>query len=434
MTDRYVVAGNPVAHSRSPLIHARFAAQTGQDIEYRRLLVPLGGFAAAARAFFAGGGKGMNVTVPFKLDAFALADQLSARAREAGAVNTLWLADDGQLHGDNTDGAGLVRDLLQNLGWRIRGARVLLLGAGGAARGVLGPLLEQAPAELVIANRSADKALALAGRFAATGPVHGGGFDALHGRFDLVINGTSASLQGDVPPLADEVLATAACYDMAYASGPTAFLARAAAAGATRLADGLGMLVEQAAESFYIWRGLRPDTAALIRELRAEVVVRPVRHERDLGRVAALFREYQQALGEDLCFQGFERELASLPGPYAPPGGALLLAESAGEAIGCVAVRPIGPGVCEMKRLYVRPGRRGARLGRALAVAAIRAARDAGHATMRLDTLARLKEAMALYRDLGFREREPYYDNPLGNVVYWELDLRHHAAGTGESA
>jgi len=434
MTDRYVVAGNPVAHSRSPLIHARFAAQTGQDMEYRRLLVPLGGFAASAREFFAAGGKGMNVTVPFKLDAFALADRLSRRAEQAGAVNTLWLADDGQLHGDNTDGAGLVRDLLHNLGWTIGGARLLLLGAGGAARGVLGPLLAQAPAELVIANRTADRALALAERFAAVGPVRGCGFDALRGHFDLVINGTSASLQGDVPPLADELLARAACYDMAYASGPTAFLARAAAAGTARRADGLGMLVEQAAESFYIWRGVRPETGALIEELRAEVVIRPARDGQDLQRVAALMREYQQWLGEDLCFQDFERELATLPGPYAPPTGALLLAESAGEAIGCVAMRMMEPGVCEMKRLYVQPGRRGARLGHALALAAIGAARDAGHATMRLDTLVRLNEAMALYRSLGFRERAPYYDNPLGNVVYWELDLHQGAASAGESA
>lgn len=434
MTDRYVVAGNPVAHSRSPLIHARFAAQTGQDMEYRRLLVPLGGFAAAVREFFAAGGKGMNVTVPFKLDAFALAHRLTERAEQAGAVNTLWLADDGQLHGDNTDGAGLVRELLHNLGWRIAGARVLLLGAGGAVRGVVGPLLQQAPAALVIANRSEDKALALARQFASAGPVRGCGFDALVGPFDLVINGTSASLQGEVPPLGDELLAPAACYDMAYASGRTAFLARAAAAGASRLADGLGMLVEQAAESFYIWRGVRPATSALIGELRAEIVIRPARGAQDLQRVAALLREYQQSLGEDLCFQGFERELATLPGPYAPPDGALLLAESAGEAIGCVAMRMIGPGVCEMKRLYVRPGRRGAHLGHALALAAIRAARDAGHATMRLDTLVRLTEAMALYRSLGFRECAPYYDNPLGNVVYWELDLHQRAAGAGETA
>ena len=434
MTDRYVVAGNPVAHSRSPMIHARFAAQTGQDMEYRRMLVPLGGFAVAARAFFAAGGKGMNVTLPFKLDAFALADRLSSRSAQAGAANTLWQAGDGRLHGDNTDGAGLVRDLRHNLGWRIAGARVLLLGAGGAARGAVGPLLEQAPAELVIANRTADKALALARCFATAGPVRGCGFDALQGRFDLVINATSASLQGDVPPLADELLAPAACYDMAYASGHTAFLARAAAAGAPHLADGLGMLVEQAAESFYIWRGVRPETGILIEELRAEVVIRPARDEHDLQRVAGLFREYQQWLGEDLCFQGFERELATLPGPYAPPTGALLLAQSADEAIGCVAMRMTEPGICEMKRLYVRPGRRGARLGHALALAAIRAARDAGHATMRLDTLVRLKEAMALYRSLGFRERAPYYDNPLGNVVYWELDLHRGADSAGETA
>lgn len=433
MTDRYVVAGNPVAHSRSPLIHARFAAQTGQDMEYRRLLVPLGGFAAAARAFFAGGGRGMNVTLPFKLDAFELAERRSARAEQARAVNTLWLDAEGRLNGDNTDGTGMVRDLLHNLGWQIRGAQVLLLGAGGAARGVVGPVLEERPAALVIANRTPDKAIELAHSFASAGNVSGCGFAGLTGPFGLVINATSASLHGEVPPVPDALLAGADCYDMAYGTGPTAFLVQASAAGAARVADGLGMLVEQAAESFYIWRGVRPETGALIRELRAGVVIRPAAGDEDLRRVAALFREYQQWLGVDLCFQGFEQELATLPGPYAPPSGALLLAESAGEVVGCVAMRALEPGVCEMKRLYVRPGRRGARLGYALAQAAIQAARDAGHRTMRLDTLSRLREAMSLYRDLGFREREPYYANPLGEVVFWELALESEPppGGTG---
>jgi len=427
MTDRYVVAGNPVAHSRSPLIHARFAAQTGQDMEYRRLLVPLGGFAAAARAFFAGGGRGMNVTLPFKLDAFALAERRSLRAEQAAAVNTLWIDAGGRLNGDNTDGAGMVRDLLHNLRWHIGGARVLLLGAGGAARGAVGPLLERQPAELVIANRSADKAVALAQRFAASGSVRGCGFDALAADVDLVINATSASLQGEAPPLPDALLRRADCYDMAYASEPTAFLARAIAAGAPRVADGLGMLVEQAAESFYIWRGVRPATAGLIEELRLPVTIRPAAGAVDMRRVAALFREYQQGLGEDLCFQGFAEELATLPGPYAPPAGVLLLAESGGAAVGCVGMRALEAGVCEMKRLYVHPSRRGARLGHALAQAVIEAARVAGYATMRLDTLARLHAANSLYRNLGFRECEPYYPNPLDEVVYWELDLRARA-------
>jgi shikimate dehydrogenase len=239
----------------------------------------LGGFAEAAYAFFAGGGKGMNVTLPFKLDAFALAEQRTERAEQAGAVNTLWRTDDGRLHGDNTDGAGMVRDLLRNLGWRICGARVLLLGAGGAARGAMGPLLEQRPASLVIANRRAERAIALARRFANAGNVGGGGFAALAGRFDLIINATSASLQGEVPPLADALLAQTDCYDMAYAAEPTAFLARAAAAGAGRMADGLGMLVEQAAESFYIWRGVRPETGALLGDLRAELLIRSAQGE-----------------------------------------------------------------------------------------------------------------------------------------------------------
>lgn len=269
MTDRYVVAGNPVAHSRSPWIHARFAQLTGHDLEYRRLLVPLGGFADAATRFFADGGKGMNVTVPFKRDAFRFAGYPTLRASRAGAVNTLWI-DRGHVHGDNTDGPGLVRDLVANLGWRIAGARVLLVGAGGAARGVLGSLLACRPAALVIVNRTVARARELAALFADDGNTSGCGFAELAGvdAFDVILNGTSASLFNEVPPLPGRLFAGAACYDMAYGDEPTVFLAQAAAAGARSCADGLGMLVEQAAESFLVWRGIRPPTEDVIRELR----------------------------------------------------------------------------------------------------------------------------------------------------------------------
>lgn len=285
MTDSYAVFGNPVAHSRSPAIHAAFARQTGEDIAYTAILAPQDGFAAAVRDFVAGGGRGANVTVPFKEEAFRLADRLTERAALAGAVNTLIVvaadaAGQGastspQLVGDNTDGAGLLRDIEHNLGVAVAGRRVLLLGAGGAARGALGPLLAASPAGLFVANRTADKALALAREFAGRAPagcsLAGGGFAELAGqRFDLVINATSASLRGDVPPLPRGVFASGSlAYDMMYsASGETPFLAAARAAGAARTADGLGMLVEQAAEAFFVWRGVRPDSASVLAGLR----------------------------------------------------------------------------------------------------------------------------------------------------------------------
>lgn len=263
MPDRYAVFGNPVAHSKSPFIHAQFAAQTGQDIGYAALLAPLDGFAAAVRSFSAAGGKGANVTVPFKEEAFRLATALTPRARAAGAVNTLSFAGDA-IHGDNTDGAGLVRDLTANLGCVIKGRRILLLGAGGAARGVVLPLLDEQPAELFIANRSADKAQALAAHFR----VDGGGFDTLAGRrFDLVINATSAGLGGAALPLPPGVFAPdSLAYEMLYGR-ETPFMAQAQTDGA-RVADGLGMLVEQAAEAFFIWRGVRPATAPVLASLR----------------------------------------------------------------------------------------------------------------------------------------------------------------------
>lgn len=272
MTDRYAVIGNPVAHSKSPLIHARFAAQTGQDLIYEALLAPLDSFEPAVQAFMAAGGKGMNVTVPFKLEAYALADSRSRRAEAAGAVNTLAFGPGG-IHGDNTDGVGLVRDIRDNLGVAIAGRRVLLLGAGGAARGAILPLLLEHPAALLIANRTVAKGEALARRpeFAAAPPaLEACGFLQLAGRqFDLVINATAASLADEAPPLPDGLYATGAlAYDMMYGPEPTAFLRQAARQGAARLADGLGMLVEQAAESFLLWRGVRPDTAPVLAALR----------------------------------------------------------------------------------------------------------------------------------------------------------------------
>lgn len=263
MTDRYAVFGNPIGHSKSPRIHAEFARQTGQDLSYEAILAPVDDFAGALRAFRAAGGLGANVTVPFKEQAYALAERLSARAEAAGAVNTLSFSAMG-IEGDNTDGIGLVHDLSGNLGFDLAGKRILLLGAGGAARGVVLPLLEQRPAALRIANRTAAKALELAARFGC----QGGGFDDLAGdSFDLVVNATSASLAGDAPPLSAGVYAPGAlAYDMMYGRD-TPFMQAARQAGA-RVADGLGMLVEQAAEAFFIWRGVRPATAPVIARLR----------------------------------------------------------------------------------------------------------------------------------------------------------------------
>ena len=266
--DRYAVVGNPIAHSKSPLIHAAFAAQTGQHLVYERMLAPIDGFAAAVKQFFNEGGKGLNVTVPFKLEAYALAETLSERAAAAGAVNTLKMVD-GKLYGDNTDGAGLVNDIVRNASYALTGRRILLLGAGGAARGALLPLLNESPAELVIANRSAGKAEELAARFAAHGTVRASTFTALDGVFDVVINATSASLGGEMPPLDAGLFGVSTlAYDMMYGDAPTVFLQFAAAQGA-QTRDGLGMLIEQAAEAFLLWRGVRPETAPLFAQLRA---------------------------------------------------------------------------------------------------------------------------------------------------------------------
>ena len=266
MTDRYAVIGHPVAHSKSPWIHAEFARATGQDIEYQRIEAPLDGFARVAGEFRAAGGRGANVTLPFKHQAFLYCrGQVGARARAAQVVNTLIFEDRG-VRGENTDGVGLLRDITVNLGRAIAGKRVLLMGAGGAAQGVLGPLLGADPQRLVIANRIAGKARALAQR---GGAAAGLGYDELGGaQFDLLINATSAGLAGEAPPLTAAAFAPGALgYEMVYGRD-TPFLAMARAAGADAC-DGTGMLVEQAAESFLLWRGLRPDTAPVIAALRA---------------------------------------------------------------------------------------------------------------------------------------------------------------------
>ena len=270
MTDRYAVIGNPIEHSKSPEIHAAFARQTGQDISYGRILGDVDNFAGNVNDFFAAGGKGLNVTVPFKEQAYQLADELSDRARSAAAVNTLILQKRGNVLGDNTDGVGLVTDLGCNHRFNFGGAQVLLLGAGGASRGVVRPLLEQRLQRLVIANRTASKAVELAQELQSLGPVSGCGLEELRGeQFDLIINGTAAGLSGSVPDIPGDCLRSGGwTYDMMYASEPTAFVRWGRQRGAGKALDGLGMLVEQAAESFYLWRGIRPETENLIKELR----------------------------------------------------------------------------------------------------------------------------------------------------------------------
>lgn len=273
MSDLYCVFGNPIAHSKSPAIHAAFAQQTGENLRYEARLAAVDGFFAAISDFVAEGGRGANVTVPFKEEAYRRCDRLTDRAARAGAVNTLQFIDGG-VHGDNTDGAGLVRDISVNLGRSLAGQRILLLGAGGASRGVIAPLLAEKPAVLVIANRSPDKAQQLAAAFAdlAAGAVpSGGAFAQLAGQqFDVVINATSASLSGDSLPLPAGIFAPGSlAYDMMYGKGETPFLALARAQGAANCADGLGMLVEQAAEAFTVWRGKRPETAGVLASLRA---------------------------------------------------------------------------------------------------------------------------------------------------------------------
>ncbi|WP_321863461.1 shikimate dehydrogenase [Burkholderia cenocepacia] len=272
MTDRYAVIGNPIGHTKSPLIHGLFAQATQQDIRYTAIegpLEPADAFAATVRAFFDGGGKGVNVTAPFKLDAFAMSDERSERAQLAGAANALKF-DGGRILADNFDGIGLVRDIEANLNLPMAGKRVLVLGAGGAARGALLPFLEAGPAELVIANRDVDKARALVAQVAGRGSLVAGSYADLArmGRFDLVVNATSASLTGDLPPVPPSVFSPkGTAYELAYGKRLTPFLRLAKNAGVHGIADGVGMLVEQAAEAFAWWRGVRPATSSVIDRL-----------------------------------------------------------------------------------------------------------------------------------------------------------------------
>jgi shikimate dehydrogenase len=270
----YAVIGNPIAHSKSPVIHTRFAEQTGERIEYRRLLAPLDGFVETVRAFVAAGGRGLNVTVPFKLEAHALADRLSPRAAAAGAVNTLRFDGDG-IYGDNTDGVGLVSDIEKNLGVSLNGARILLLGSGGAARGAVLPMLERGPRTLTIVNRTAPKAHALVEQFAQSAQEAGcaltGGAPATIEplAYDVIVNATAGSLTAEMPECNENAFGPGTlAYDMMYGAQPTVFMRHAQALGA-RVCDGLGMLVEQAAESFWVWRGVRPASAPVLAELRS---------------------------------------------------------------------------------------------------------------------------------------------------------------------
>jgi shikimate dehydrogenase len=274
MTDRYAVIGNPIEHSKSPLIHQAFAAQTGEELEYGRILGEPGRFDRNVADFLASGGKGLNITVPFKEDAWRRADERSARAETAGAVNTLILLPDRRLRGDNTDGVGLVRDLTANHGCDLAGAKILLLGAGGASRGVLRPLLEAGPKRLVIANRTASKAEKLATDCADLGKISGCGLEQLAGEsFDLIINGTAAGLADEVPAIPDDILRPNGwTYDMMYGDKPTAFMRWGLEHGASHALGGLGMLVEQAAESFFLWRGVRPDAAPVIAMLMSGIL------------------------------------------------------------------------------------------------------------------------------------------------------------------
>ena len=269
MSDLYAVVGNPVAHSKSPLIHAEFARQTGEMVEYGRLLAPLDGFAATLRVFRDEGGHGANITLPFKEEAFALATRTSPRALLAGAVNTVRF-DDGEIFGDNTDGVGLVCDIEQNLGFQLAAKRVLVLGAGGAARGILGAIAERRPATITLANRDLAKAARVATALAAAGAIHVSSYAELRNSpQDIIINATASSIRNECPPLPHGAFAERAlAYDLMYAAEPTPFMLFAKTEQAATVTDGIGMLVEQAAESFFVWRGVRPLTAPVIAMLR----------------------------------------------------------------------------------------------------------------------------------------------------------------------
>jgi len=274
MTDKYAVFGNPIKHSKSPAIHARFARQCDQDLHYRAVGVALDGFEDAVRGFFASGGRGLNITLPFKEQAARLADTCSAGVQRAGAANTLSLREDGRIHADSTDGIGLVRDMVCNLGWRVAGRRVIILGAGGAARSIIEALLAERPASVWVVNRTPGRAADLVAAFAGLGDIRSGDYGSLAGeQCDLLINATSASLHGDLPPLAAGLLGDrSCCYDLAYGNEPTVFMRWAAAEAAWAVSDGLGMLVEQAAEAFYLWRGRRPNTRDVLDDLRQSLL------------------------------------------------------------------------------------------------------------------------------------------------------------------
>jgi len=270
--DQYAVFGSPIKHSKSPRIHKLFAEQTGQELHYIAELVPAELFEQQVNNFFAKGGKGLNCTVPLKELAWAYADKRTERAELSKAVNTLALQDDGSILGDNTDGIGLVTDLMANHAISLKQKRILILGAGGASRGIIGPLLDQMPQLIAVANRTVEKALVLADEFSHKGTIRGCAYEGLAGQsFDLILNATSASLSGDLPPLAEGVLSgQGSCYDLAYANEATVFVRWAREQQAQQSLDGLGMLVEQAAEAFFLWRGVRPDSAKLIQLLEGE--------------------------------------------------------------------------------------------------------------------------------------------------------------------
>jgi len=272
LIDRYAVFGYPIKHSKSPRIHRIFAEQTGQALEYSAQEVSAEQFSSAVAAFFVNGGKGLNCTIPLKELAWVYADKKTERAQLSKAVNTLALQADGSILGDNTDGIGLVTDLTINHGISLAGSRILILGAGGASRGIIAPILEQFPQTIVIANRTIDKAINLAAEFQSKGPITGCGFSDLENQpFDLILNATSTSLKGELPPLPVNLLAkNGVCYDLAYGNEPTVFVRWGLENHALKSLDGLGMLVEQAAEAFFIWRGIRPKTRPVIEMLNKE--------------------------------------------------------------------------------------------------------------------------------------------------------------------
>ena len=265
--DRYGVMGFPVSHSRSPIIHRLFALQTGQDLQYELLQVAPDKLGSSVRQFQSTGGKGLNITLPHKTEVLQLVDDMSESARSAGALNTLSFNDDG-IYGDNTDGIGLMRDLTTNLGLQLGGANILILGAGGATRGILAPLLDVNPRAITIANRTLSRASDLVDHFSTAGPVSACRFDEVLDSYDLVINATSAGVKGETPPYPEAAIGRKTwCYDMSYGLTPTPFSEWAVSQRAAKSIMGWGMLVEQAAESFYIWRGVRPDTAAVLKQM-----------------------------------------------------------------------------------------------------------------------------------------------------------------------